>query len=313
MPSSSREWPVVYLGGSTALWRPGHTRLGQRNPLRMTPDREYPEVRVAVVSPERGRIKRNNPFAPPVIRFAHVAGAQGDNVLKGQRGVKQLPRESAPALLISFAYLDGFEKERHNFMFRDWALDSGAFSAMNMGTIIKLDDYIEKARELQATDPELTEIFALDVIGDWRATVKNTESMWAAGVEAIPTFHGGQPWDVLKGLARDYPKVAIGGVAMRNKAVKLKLASEVFARVWPKRIHGFGYGADVYLETFPFHSVDATNWEVRTCKFGQWAAFGNQNLGISGSEQNLRVEVEHILTTERRARSRWAREMEKLR
>jgi hypothetical protein len=241
------------------------------------------------------------------IRLAHVPGAQGDNNLRGQRGVSRLPDASAPALLVSFFYLEPFLKARKDYVYRDWALDSGAFSAMNSGATIDLDAYIEKSRELLAEDPKLSEVFALDVIGDWRASAKNAERMWAAGIPVIPTFHNGSPWDVLVGLARDYPKVALGGVALHRASAKDAFAGECFARVWPKRIHGFGYGADRYLHRFPFHSVDATNWEVGACKFGNWRAFGK--MSVRGSAQNLRVEVEHYLKTERLARSRWAKEM----
>jgi hypothetical protein len=134
--------------------------------------------------------------------------------------------------------------------------------------------------------------------------------MWAAGVEAIPTFHQGSPWDVLVGLCRDYPKVAIGGVALKRTKFKEDFAADCFRRVWPHRLHGFGYGAARYLRKFPFHSVDATNWELGPCKFGRWHSFGI--MSVRGSDQNLRTEVEYFLGVEREAQSRWAREMKRL-
>lgn len=271
-----------------------------------------PDVRLAVPIHNVGNgvdvnVKR---ALAPEVRLAHVPGAQGDNPLRGQRGVKQLPESSAPALLVSFYYLEPFLKARSAYVYRDWALDSGAFSAMNSGKVIDLEAYVVKAKELLATDPKLTEVFALDVIGDWRASVRNAERMWAEGIPAIPTFHGGSPWDVLVGLARDYPKVALGGVALHKAGEKERFAGQCFARVWPKKLHGFGYGAERYLVKFPFHSVDATSWEVGACKFGNWRSFGK--MSVRGSAQNLRAEVEHYLRMEREARTRWAKEMAKL-
>lgn len=211
-----------------------------------------------------------------------------------------------PAILVSFVYLAGFLKNRHLYDIRDWVLDSGAFSAHASGVEIDLSDFIATSKYLLANDKQLTEVFALDVIGDWRASLKNCERMWKEGVPAIPCFHVGEPWDLLVSLARDYPKIALGGaVGFRDKEA---WAKQCFARVWPKKIHGFGFGSEKTIMALPFHSVDATNWEIGPCKFGRWASF-NGSLRWRGSKQNLRVEVEHYLKIERNAQSRWKKEM----
>ncbi len=263
------------------------------------------------------RSDRPQVAGPPTLRLAHVPGAQGDNNLIGQRGVEQLPKDAWPALLISYFYLQGFEENRHRYAYRDWVMDSGAFSAKSTGTEIDLDAYTGKCADLLVSDPSLTEVFALDVIGDWRESVKNAEYMWARGVPAIPTFHYGSPWDVLKGLAKDYPKVAIGGCV--GKRDKDEFAQQCFARVWPHRLHGFGFGAEKSIMMVPWHSVDATNWETGPCAFGRWNAFGGNKatskgggVSVRGSQQNLRSEVEWYLDLERRARDRWKKEMQKL-
>ena len=151
----------------------------------------------------------------------------------------------------------------------------------------------------------MTEVFALDVIGDWKASLKNTEEMWRQEVNAIPCYHVGEPESVLKGIAKDYPKIALGGcVGYRGKDA---FAAQCFARVWPKAIHGFGFGTEESLMNVPWHSVDATNWEIGPCKFGRWKSFGQ--MSVRGSKQNLRAEVEWYLALERRARERWRKEM----
>jgi len=246
----------------------------------------------------------------PTIRLAHVPGAQGDNVLLGQRGVDQLPDDRRPALLVSFFYLEPFLRNRANYAYRDWVLDSGAFSAHNSGVEIDLQEFTDTAARLLEEDPTLTEVFALDVIGDHEASLRNAERMWEQGVPAIPTYHRGSPEDALLHLAENYPKIALGGVALERVGVKLPWASECFARVWPKRIHGFGFGGKKTLMALPWHSVDATNWEVGPCRFGQWRSFGT--MSVRGSDQNLRAEVEWHLELERKARARWKKEMEKL-
>src|SRR6202044_4270767 len=128
-------------------------------------------------------------LAAPSIKLAHVVGAQGDNVLIGQRGVDHLPDTSLPALLISYYYLEAWELSKHKYHYRDWVMDSGAFSAHNSGAVIVLQDYIDCCHRLMKDDPTLTEVYSLDVIGDWKASLKNTEEMWRQGVPAIPCYH----------------------------------------------------------------------------------------------------------------------------
>lgn len=215
--------------------------------------------------------------------------------------------EPRPALLVSYVYLERFLKRKFRYDYRDWVLDSGAFSAHNSGTEILLQSFIDKAKELIVSDPTLSEVFSLDVIGDWKASRKNCEEMWSQGISAIPTYHVGEPWEVLIGLSKDYPKIALGGaVGFRGK---LKWAEQCFSRVWPKAIHGFGFGSEKAIMSLPFHSVDATNWEIGPCKYGAWKAYGGQTVSVRGSNQNLRVEVEWYLALEKRAQEKWKKEM----
>lgn len=227
------------------------------------------------------------------------------------KGLKEYPgADTKPALLVSYVYLEPFLKYRHRYAFRDWVMDSGAFSAHNSGIEIRLQDYIDCCKRLLETDPQLTEVYALDVIGDWRASLKNCEEMWKQGVPAIPCFHDGEPWTALKEMADNYPKLAIGGVARTRGSQKIIFAEQVFARVWPKKIHGFGFGTEKQIMAAPFHSTDACNWEIGPAGFGSWNYYGN--MSVRGSQQNLRVEVEHYLKLEKKARWRWKSEMEEL-
>ena len=239
------------------------------------------------------------------IRLAHCGPPKA---LK--KGLSPTSNADLPALLVSFYYLNPFVRQRDKYAFRDWSMDSGAFSAHNSGKAIDPKEYTETCRHLLATDPMLTEVFALDVIGDHRASLRNCEKMWEDGIEAIPCFHRGEPWDALLHIAKNYPKIALGGVVGLHAKKKMEWVGQCFARVWPKRIHGFGMGARDMVLGFPFESVDATNWELGPCAFGRWNKFGN--MSVRGGEQNLRVEVDYYLELERLARARWRKEMAQL-
>jgi len=257
----------------------------------------------------------------PVVRLAHVDGAQGDGALAGKEGNGPVyDMGGAPALLVSYYYLEPFERNKHLYRYRDWVMDSGAFSAHNSGKHIDLQAYVDKCLELLASDPTLTEVFSLDVIPkDHKpATVqhaaeqslKNCEEMWRQGVPAIPTFHRGEDESFLYAMAKDYPKIAIGGVALLRGDQKFLFCEQVFARVWPKKVHGLGMASEDLVYGLPFHSVDATNWEMAPCAFGNWQKFGQ--MSVRGSNQDLRSQVKHYLELEAKARVRWAKQMAQL-
>ncbi len=234
---------------------------------------------------------------------------------------KKVQYETRPSLLVSYVFLDMFFDARGAYDIRDWTLDSGAFTAWSTGKAIDLEAYIDKCLELIATEKNLVEIFSLDVISDKKAgitpekaaeqSLKNTERMWEAGVPAIPTFHIGEPEEFLFHIAKHYPKIALGGIVGLPPTKKKEFVKECFARVWPKPIHGFGIVSRDMILGFPFHSTDATNWELQPCGFGNWKAFGGK-MSVRGSTQNLRAEVEHYLRLEREAQRRWEKEMKKL-
>lgn len=266
MPSNERRYakalgsppPTTRLAVTTAMTSTANDSGKERYPFHKD---AKPSVQLAstgsmTTGGKAGREKRY-PFsqeAPPNVRLAHVPGAQGDNVLIGRNGVERMSDTTLPALLVSYYYLDKFEEHQDKYYYRDWVMDSGAFSAHSSGVVINLQDYIDCCHRLMQNDPTLTEIYALDVIGDWKGTKKNTEKMWKQGVPAIPCFHYGEPWGVLKDYCAQYPKVALGGCV--GKRDKLKFIGQCFARAWPHKFHGFGFGHEDAILGFPFHCMN---------------------------------------------------------
>lgn len=221
------------------------------------------------------------------------------------------PMDTRPALLVSYAYYKQFAKFRHEYYFRDYVLDSGAYTVHNSGGEVDLAEYVDFCAERMRYDLQLAEIFALDVIDKPEASARNTKHMWDCGIPAIPCYHSGEPEEFLVEMAEQYPKIALGGAVGMPVKAKRKWAEQCFARVWPKRIHGFGIMAREILEAVPFDSVDASNWEVGPAKYGSWRSLGDVR-GIRGGKMNLRMEVEHYLKLERHLKQRWGRELAKL-
>jgi len=126
-----------------------------------------------------------------------------------------------PAILVSYAYSKGWLTNRTRLAYRDWVMDSGAYTAWTKGITIPLAEYIAICLRLLREDRTLTEVFALDVIGDWRGTSRNTRAMWAAGVPAIPTFHPEEPDDVLRYVVAK-GSIAVDGISLTVAEVRKK-------------------------------------------------------------------------------------------
>lgn len=300
--------PTVYLAHQADKRTPGENNLLAA---------EAPTMYLAS-DVRKGRAEHRTLAGDPTMYLAHSPGAQGDNVLHGEathgrRGQRLIPREVAPPLLLSYVYVRKFLEEQARYRYRCWAMDSGGFTAWKSGETIDLVAYTDLCQQLFETDPTLVEVMALDVVGSWRQSVKNFEYMWSRKVPALPIYHYGEPVELLRDLRAAFPyKIAIGGMAgLFSGKKKLAQLAAILQHCWPCRVHGLGVGSRSAVMALPFHSVDASNWEIGPCKFGNWRSFG-KGVSVRGSNHDLRVEIEYYARVEREARSRWRTEMVKL-
>lgn len=210
--------------------------------------------------------------------------------------------ERLPSVLVSFAYRQSWAKAKH-VAWREVVLDSGAFTVHRSGGKVDLLEFAEWAKEQRATNPLVTEIFTLDVIGgDWRDSLRNTEELHKLGLPVIPVYHVGEPVDVLKALARDYPKIALGGAVGYHK--KLEWAALCFREVWPKKIHGLGFGYKGIFQ-LPFHSIDHTAL-TEVFRSARYHSMGHLPIYTSRHKFGVNVEIQHLLDEEARARRFWS-------
>jgi hypothetical protein len=225
----------------------------------------------------------------------------------------KLTATKRPALLCSYVYLDLLERYGRTWKYRDWVLDSGAYSVMTKGIHISVHEYVDTCKRLLDSPNPPTEIYALDVIDDWRQSLKNTEQMWKMGIEAIPCYHAGEPQEALVGMARDYPKIAIGGMARMGRGnARIAWLEQCFARVWPKKVHAFALTTRRWLMAVPWHSADSSAWSLRPKGFGFWNAFGRKQLSVRGNEFDLRAEVAHYVELEDELRGLWGEILKEL-
>jgi len=55
------------------------------------------------------------------------------------------------------------------------------------------------------------------------------------------------------GFARDYPKLAVGGVTRLRGDARHRFIQQVFARVWPKRVYGLAVGSKDAVLSAPWY------------------------------------------------------------
>lgn len=195
--------------------------------------------------------------------------------VKSSQGVDANAIDSAEGVrhrLLTFADVDGWAREAFEFWVQQATppsgarvfLDSGAFSAYTRKATIDLGRYCDYIKQHSAA---LDCYAALDVIGDWRATAKNVAEMCSRGLQPLPTFHRGSPWEELDRIAAEHPYIALGGMVggqgKRGSVLEDDLSPHldhcfrVLEKRWPVKVHAFGVIAQWVLERYPFFSADS--------------------------------------------------------
>ena len=219
--------------------------------------------------------------------------------------------EHRPGVLVSFAHWKNwavFRSKNPDLTIGSFVIDSGAFTAFNIGKKIELNQYAEHIA-IHPHDWALN----LDVIGDAAASTANLESLWAMGREVVPVFHVGTPFSVIKDMTRTFPKIAIGGMVGMNTKTKLGYCREVFAHAWPARLHALGIGSEPEIMAFPWHSVDSSSWQLQPQAFGKWKQFGHLSANRANHQTlPLKSQVDWYMKIERKHNQVWRRELSTL-
>lgn len=200
-------------------------------------------------------------------------------------------------------------------------LDSGAFSAWKSGTSINQDEFFYEASLHDGENLLWHEIAALDIIGDHKASLDNALSMQdfflylGLGHQCVPTFHYGEPWDLLQLYKEKFNnRVALGGIATGLGSIqKMKWLSQCFARAYPCKFHGFGVGSKDVLMEYPFASADTASWGS-VHMYGRSQAVPGLKIpkledGDRAKHYDLRFEVRHYLEMITEVQERWASEL----
>jgi hypothetical protein len=227
-----------------------------------------------------------------------------------------------PSILVSYAHLKPHHVPLKGDGFDQWVLDSGAYTAHNSGKTIIPEEFIKFATEAKTSDPRLDTIFALDVIGDPETSLKNALAAKKAGVAVVPCWHAGEPIEFAQEMAKQFPRIALGGLVARlqnnrsqlmDSRTKMHYAEKFFCAVWPKWIHGFGCTGEALMSALPFAAVDSTTWALRPSMYGSWKTFGALPVRVSKNiRPALEAEARWFLDRESFHDAQWRKELQKV-
>lgn len=186
-------------------------------------------------------------------------------------------------ILIAYPYLkNDLIKEIFNYKNHvRFVLDSGAFTAWKAGQPINLDNY---CRFIDSLPFQPWRYFALDVIGDPSATMKNYEIMVQRGFNPIPIFTRGEEISVLHDYYKTCDVVGIGGLVGTpgNKG----FVKGIMKHVGSRKVHWLGFTAFDFIKYYKPYMCDSSSWE-------SGARFGVMSVYV-GAGKFLRVKKNEI-------------------
>ena len=165
---------------------------------------------------------------------------------------------------ILFSFLERKRKVYQDLtLFQEVVLDSGAYSVATGRARVDLFEYADYCHQIK---DKVAWYANLDVIGNYRAGMKNLRKLESRGLKPVPVFHSGEPWGYLRELQEEYPLIALGFELRKTLTEKLSWLEYIFHPPEGSGLksvhsfHGFKMTARRILARFPFYSVDSSTW-----------------------------------------------------
>lgn len=162
-------------------------------------------------------------------------------------------------LLVAYPYLNPqiLERIEANADHIRFVLDSGAFTAWKAGKTITLNQYCDFLDKLPIKP---WRYFALDVVGDPKATMSNYRAMLKRGYKPVPVFTRGEEIEVLEEYYETSDVVGIGGLVgtERNRG----FVKGIMERVGRRRVHWLGFTNLNFIRVLKPYMADSSSWNM---------------------------------------------------
>lgn len=163
-------------------------------------------------------------------------------------------------ILSAYPYFKKFKSKEIEYIGENdinFVLDSGAFTAHQLGTPIDIKDYIDFVKNLPFKP---THVVQLDVIGDAEKSYQNYLRMLDAGIDCLPVFTRGGTIEQLERLYSHSDYVLIGGVAFGKN--NDKYVDYIMQHVKERKVHWLGFTSLKYISKWKPTSVDSSSFLV---------------------------------------------------
>lgn len=235
---------------------------------------------------------KNNRSGGMQILDLYLAGGQGERRRVGADRIAEID----VSILESFYYVDDWIIKLIPRLSK-FMLDSGVFTmAYGSGTKVDFDEYTDRYIEfINAQNIKLFfEMDIDDLAGLPKAEELRRKIERGTGKQPIPIFHKNRGKDYFIDMCKNYPYVAIGGIAGKGNMTKRKEYMPYFrwfidtAHKHGAKIHGLGFTDLKALEILNFDSVDSTSWTTGN-RFGAIYRFNGRTMEKYGKKDGQRL------------------------
>ena len=178
--------------------------------------------------------------------------------------------------------------------FKDFMLDSGAFSFMNSQNKARdwnkyLEEYasfIKKNRVEKFFELDIDVIAGYDKVREYRATLERMVNR-----PCIPVWHRLRGHDEFVRLCEEYSYIAVGGIAIKHiRREEYKYFTHLIREAHKRncKIHALGFTNPSELRKYHFDSVDSSSWTTGG-RYGNLYEFSGGKLSVMSRKDRMRV------------------------
>ena len=202
-------------------------------------------------------------------------------------------KNSSVYILESFYYADEWV-EKHIPLFKDFLLDSGAFTFVSAKTkninweeyVDKYADFINRNKINHFFELDIDKLIGYDNVLKLRKRLENK-----TGKQCIPVWHKFRGKENFLQMCGEYKYVAIGGIVSKEiKQNEYPIFTYLINEAHKKdaKIHGLGFTNLKGLEKYHFDSVDSTAWTTGN-RFGSIYKFNGRTMEKFDKKQGQRL------------------------
>ena len=192
-------------------------------------------------------------------------------------------KNSSVYMLESFFYADEWV-EKHIPLFKDFLLDSGAFTFFSAKNVknINWEEYIDRYADfINKNKVDLFFELDIDKIVGYENVLKFRDILERkTGKQCIPVWHRSRGRDEFLRMCDEYSYVAVGGVVSKEiKQNEYKIFKYLISEAHKRgaKIHGLGFTNLEGIKKYHFDSVDSTAWTTGN-RFGAIYKFNGETL-----------------------------------